>query len=151
MKRRQNKNRRPPGARERIQSGTTKPNLTGRTKLWAFRLTASLAVPAILFLLVEASLRLFGFGYPCRFLLKVPRQGATMLEQNNQFGWRFFGPSMARLPAPLSIPEPKPASTTRIFVFGESAAYGDPQPDFGLPRMLQTILSLRHPGMHFEV
>ena len=39
----------------------------------------------------------------------------------------------------------------RIFVFGESAAEGDPQPVFGLPRMLQAMLSLRYPGVRFEV
>jgi len=45
----------------------------------------------------------------------------------------------------------KASDTVRIFVFGESAAYGDPEPDFGLPRMLQAMLSLRHPGVRFEV
>src|SRR6185437_14699462 len=39
----------------------------------------------------------------------------------------------------------------RIFVFGESAAYGDPQPHFGLPRMLDAMLSARHPDKKFEV
>jgi tetratricopeptide (TPR) repeat protein len=36
-------------------------------------------------------------------------------------------------------------------VFGESAALGDPQPRFGLSRMLQAMLELRHQGTHFEV
>ncbi len=54
-------------------------------------------------------------------------------------------------PTPFSIARAKPANTIRIFVFGESAAYGDPQPRFGLPRMLQAMLGLRHPGTRFEV
>jgi len=71
--------------------------------------------------------------------------------QNNQFGWRFFGRQLARTPAAFSIPKQKPQKTVRIFVFGESAAFGDPQPRFGLPRMIEALLSLRHPDMRFEV
>ena len=58
---------------------------------------------------------------------------------------------MARAPYPISIPQDKPPDTVRMFVFGESAALGDPQPAFGLPRMLQAMLELRHPGTQFEV
>ncbi len=71
--------------------------------------------------------------------------------QNDQFGWRFFGPRMARQPEATSIAREKPPGKVRIFVFGESAAYGDPQPRFGLPRMLDAILSARHPDKKFEV
>lgn len=58
---------------------------------------------------------------------------------------------MARLPVPLCISKTKNTNTIRILVLGESAAMGDPDPRFGLPRMLQAILELRHPGTHFEV
>ena len=58
---------------------------------------------------------------------------------------------MARVPFPVCIPQMKAPDTVRIFVFGESAAFGDPQPDFGLPRLLQAMLELRYPGMRFEV
>ncbi|HEY2858845.1 MAG TPA: tetratricopeptide repeat protein, partial [Terracidiphilus sp.] len=74
-----------------------------------------------------------------------------MFAQNNQFGWRFFGRDLARWPYPLSIPQTKPTNTVRILVLGESAARGEPQPDFGLPRVLQAMLSLRYPGASFEV
>jgi len=84
-------------------------------------------------------------------LLKSANHGETTFVQNNQFGWRFFGPRAARLPEATSIPQAKPPDTFRIFVFGESAAYGDPQPRFGLPRMLDAMLGLRHPGKKFEV
>ena len=56
-----------------------------------------------------------------------------------------------RLPDATSIPHAKPPGTIRIFIFGESAAYGDPQPRFGLPRMLEAMLELRHPDKKFEV
>ncbi len=58
---------------------------------------------------------------------------------------------MARIPEPICLPQTKGTNTVRIVVFGESAALGDPQPRFGLPRMLQAMLELRYPGTHFEV
>jgi tetratricopeptide (TPR) repeat protein len=108
-------------------------------------------VPLLFFGLLELGLRLAGFGYPTAFLLKSSNHGEKTFVQNNQFGWRFFGPRMARLPEATSIPREKPPDTIRIFVFGESAAYGDPQPRFGLPRMLEAMLELRHPDKKFEV
>jgi tetratricopeptide (TPR) repeat protein len=120
-------------------------------KRWAFRLVAMLAVPMLLVGTFELALRMAGYGYPTGFLLPVPRDGREVLEQNNQFGWRFFGAKLARLPNPISITRVKSANTRRIFVFGESAAKGDPQPQFGLSRMLEALLNMRHPGTRFEV
>jgi tetratricopeptide (TPR) repeat protein len=120
-------------------------------KLWFFRLLAFIAAPAVFLALCELGLRLAGFGYPAEFLLPSFHNGRKTFIQNNKFGWRFFGPQLNRLPYPLSISQPKLPGTTRIFVFGESAAKGDPQPAFGLPQMLQAMLSLRHPGARFEV
>jgi tetratricopeptide (TPR) repeat protein len=122
-----------------------------RRKLWWFRLAAVLAGPCLLFGLLEAGLRLAGFGYPTAFLLKSANHDTATFIQNDRFGWRFFGPRAARQPAATSIPQVKPPDTIRIVVLGESAAYGDPQPRFGLPRMLGALLTLRHPGQKFEV
>jgi tetratricopeptide (TPR) repeat protein len=106
----------------------------------------------LLFLgLLECSLRLAGVGYPVSFLLPATINGQPVLVQNDRFAWRFFGRVKARAPFPFMFSENKPAGTVRIFVFGESAAYGDPQPDFGLPRMLEAVLSGRYPGVRFEV
>jgi len=124
--------------------------LSGR-KLRSFRLMALAGVPLLLFGLLELGLRLAGFGYPTAFLLKSSNHGENTFVQNNQFGWRFFGPRAARVPEAISIPREKPPGTVRILIFGESAAYGDPQPRFGLPRMLEAMLDLRHPGKKFEV
>jgi tetratricopeptide (TPR) repeat protein len=124
--------------------------LTG-WKLWRLRLLAIFGVPVAFLFLAELCLRLAGVGYPTAFLLPYGNDGQPSLVQNNRFGWRFFGPQMARLPYPLRIPKTKPPGTVRIFVFGESAAYGDPRPAFGLSRMLGALLSERHPGVRFEV
>lgn len=112
---------------------------------------AVIGVPLLCFGLLELCLRLAGFGYPTAFLLKSSNHGEKTFVQNNQFSWRFFGPRVARLPEAISISREKPPGTVRIFVFGESAAFGDPQPRFGLPRMLEAMLGLRHPDQKFEV
>ncbi|MGH8021961.1 MAG: tetratricopeptide repeat protein [Limisphaerales bacterium] len=108
-------------------------------------------VPVIFLGALELILRLSGFGYPTGFMLSWEHRGRPMFVQNNLFGRRFFGAVMARIPEPFCIPKVKDADTVRIIVFGESAAEGDPQPDFGLPRMLQAMLELRYPGTRFEV
>lgn len=127
----------------------SKPPLAG-WKLWRLRLL-SLAVPLLVLLAGEAALRLAGFGYPTAFLLPSSNHGQPTFVQNNQFGVRFFGARRARTPHPISILRDKPPEVVRVFVFGESAAYGDPQPRLGLPRVLLAMLSLRHPGVKFEV
>jgi tetratricopeptide (TPR) repeat protein len=138
------------GSKKKTSSQDESTGLAG-WKRWIFRLVAMVAAPLVLVTLLEAALRIAGYGYPTAFLLPASRDGRKVLEQNNHFGWRFFGPKLARLPNPISIAQVKAANTRRIFVFGESAAKGDPQPPFGLSRMLEALLSMRHPGPAFEV
>ena len=45
----------------------------------------------------------------------------------------------------------KPRKTFRIFVLGESAAMGDPDPAYGFSRYLEVMLRERFPSMKFEV
>ena len=49
------------------------------------------------------------------------------------------------------MPALKPAGTFRVFVLGESAALGDPEPAYGAGRYLQVLLGERHPSEKFEV
>src|SRR5208282_5740922 len=118
---------------------------------WCFRLAAMVLGPVLFLLVVEAGLRLAGFGHPMSFFLPRPINGKDCVIENDRFGWRFFGPDMARNPFPFVLPKVKPADTIRIFVFGESAAYGDPQPEFGLCRVVEALLEGRFPDKHFEV
>jgi tetratricopeptide (TPR) repeat protein len=121
-----------------------------RIRLWTFRSIALLS-PLFLFLLVEAALHLFGFGHPNLFFLRKTINGQNIWIQNDKFAERFLGREMARQPFPLTFCEVRPPNTIRVFVLGESAAFGDPQSEFGLPRMLQAILEKRFPGTQFEV
>jgi tetratricopeptide (TPR) repeat protein len=120
-------------------------------RLWLFRLAALVIAPLLLLLLLEAGLRLAGVGHPMSFFLPMRIAGRDCLIENDRFGWRFFGPEMARAPFPFVIPKVKQPDTIRVFVFGESAAYGDPQPEFGLSRVLEALLDGRFPDKHFEV
>ena len=121
-----------------------------RRRLWFFRFTALLS-PIILFLLLEGALQLFGFGHPTSFFLPRTINGHQVWIQNDHFADRFLGREMAREPFPLAISEIRPSNTIRVFVFGESAAFGDPQSEFGLARMLQAVLEKRFPATQFEV
>jgi tetratricopeptide (TPR) repeat protein len=118
---------------------------------WLFRLVAALAVPLVFLALIEVGLRLVGFGYPTDFFLKKEIKGKRVWVENDQFGRSFFPTELARSPSPLVMPAEKPADVCRIFVLGESAALGDPEPAFGFGRYLQVLLQDRFPQQRFEV
>ena len=123
-------------------------------RLWYFRLFALLlAMLALGFALglVELTLRLVGYGHPTAFFLPVNDQGHAMLTDNPWFGRRFFPPALARTPLPQYLAERKPQDTVRIFVFGESAAMGDPESAYGFARQLERLLQARHPDKKIEV
>jgi tetratricopeptide (TPR) repeat protein len=134
-------------------NNTKKPDATptlSSGRRWCFRVVALLS-PVFVLAVLELALRLAGYGYPSHFLLPDSLNGQKILHDNPQFGWRFFPPPIARTPRPVVISPVKQPQTCRIFVFGESAAFGDPSPAFGLPRMLEVLLRKRYPGVHFEV
>ena len=141
----------PPEAAAGSQSARPPAARVSGLKLWCLRLGVAIIIPALILLLLELALRLAGFGNPTSFLLPAEQGGKKVFVQNNRFGWRFFGPDQSQQPAIFEIARNKPAGTVRIFVFGESAAFGDPQPDFGVPRLLQAMLSHRYPGARFEI
>lgn len=92
-----------------------------------------------------------GYGYPTSFFLRKQIHGVDTLVENPWFGLSYFPPALARSPSPISIPAKKPPGTFRIFLFGESAAMGDPRPAYGVGRYLETLLDQRYPGTKFEV
>ena len=118
---------------------------------WFFRFLVVIVAPLFLLVLLEAVLRIAGFGYPTSFFVERQVGGKSVLVENGWFGFRFFPPALARGPSPAVMEEEKPAGVYRIFVFGESAAMGDPRPAFGVGRYLETLLRERVPGTKFEV
>jgi tetratricopeptide (TPR) repeat protein len=115
---------------------------------WGFRV-AALAAPFLVVALFELTLRFNGRHQATGFWLDSQEPG--WIESNPAFGIRFVGPTLARLPRPNRVRLQKPADTVRILVLGESAALGDPEPAFGLPRFLQAQLEARFPQRRFEV
>ena len=129
-----------------------KPEVTiSIRRLWLFRIFTIVVVPLVVIGGLELGLRLFGFGYPTSFFLQSQINGKSYYVPNDCFGYRFFPPALARTPVPLRMAKDKPPGTIRIFLFGESAAQGDPDPTFGAGRYLQALLRERYPGTNFEV
>jgi tetratricopeptide (TPR) repeat protein len=151
MKRRKQKSATAAHLNEDARKLATPPQQTiSRKRIWGFRFIALLS-PILLFLALEAALCLFGYGHPTSFFLRKTLNSRDIWIQNDHFAERFLGREMARQPFPLATPAARPPNTIRVFVFGESAAFGDPQSEFGLPRMLQAVLEKRFPGTQFEV
>jgi tetratricopeptide (TPR) repeat protein len=115
-----------------------------------FRILA-LFVPLLFFGAVELGLRIIGWGYPTNFFIPATQNPGPGYTENAAFGWRFFPRRLARAPEPLLLTKQKPKDCYRIFVLGESAALGDPEPAYGLSRMLSVLLNDRFPGKQFEV
>ncbi len=109
------------------------------------------AVPLLLLVLLEVALRLAGSGHATSFFLRTTRDGQEFLVDNTWFGLRFFPPALSRSPAPTSLRRHKPPGVYRIFLFGESAALGDPRPAYGAGRYLEVMLRERFPTREFEV
>jgi len=107
--------------------------------------------PILLVGLGELVLRLVGYGYPTSFFLERRHEQRAVLVENPKFGWRFFPPAIARTPQPLCLAAAKPPHTIRVFVFGESAAMGDPEASYGFPRQLERILRAWDTNHAFEV
>ena len=108
-------------------------------------------VPLVLMACLECALRLAGYGYSTAFFKPLKVAGQDCLVDNDDFGLRFFPPALARIPVPVVMKATKPVGAIRIFLLGESAALGDPRPQFGAGRYLEALLRERFPGQDFEV
>jgi tetratricopeptide (TPR) repeat protein len=124
--------------------------LTGGRK-WLFRLTGLVLVPLLLLGGLELGLRMAGYGFPTSFFKKIVIGSQEFWVDNDKFGFRFFPPALARIPSPVVMKAKKPPGMIRIFIFGESAALGDPQPHYGAGRYLEALLRARFPAKEFEV
>lgn len=116
---------------------------------WPARIVVSLALPVLLLSIAELGLRIAGVGYDPNFWIGI--EGRNSLTTNDRFGWRFFPRTLARTPAPEVLESVKPRNTRRVFVLGESAAMGFPEPAFGVSRMLEVFLSHQYPDVRWEV
>jgi len=153
--------RRSPTEKKTISSSRSKDKSKGREKvtpqvvtgwrLWLFRVIAVTVIPALLFLLLEITLRIVGYGFPTTTTVKCTVNDKAFYHSNSKFAWRFFQPNVARTTDPFVFPASKSKDTYRIFVLGASAAAGIPDGAFCFGRILQVMLRLKYPKTNFEV
>jgi tetratricopeptide (TPR) repeat protein len=92
-----------------------------------------------------------GVGFPTDLTVPCTIQGRPAACYNLFFPAPFFPPGMIKTPQAYAIPAEKPKGTFRIFVLGESAAMGDPDPAYGFSRYLEVMLRQRYASIKFEV
>ncbi|MFT3869507.1 MAG: tetratricopeptide repeat protein [Nibricoccus sp.] len=121
-------------------------------KKLTFGLVVSIFVVGIGFGLLEAGLRLAGFGHSTSFFRQErDAQGVRWWRENRWVTAPYFPPELIRRPQSIRLPVEKAPNAYRIFVLGSSAAMGDPEPAFSLARQLDVLLREAYPEIHFEV
>ncbi len=116
------------------------------------KLLLAAAVPLVFVMALEGLLRLFGSGYNPRFVIPYElADGSYGYRDNPAFAYTFFPQIVARHPAQLRIPAAKKTGELRVLVLGGSAAFGDPQPEFGFPVLLEARLRRMVPDRTFRV
>jgi len=119
-------------------------------------IAATMGVPIALVLLLEVALRLFGWGgYPA-FIREAgelrPGERLCLVEPAATKPYFFANPTRPGYAEETNFLMPKPAGTVRIFVVGESAAKGYPQPrNLAMSSFLRAMLEDAWPGRTVEV
>jgi tetratricopeptide (TPR) repeat protein len=111
-------------------------------------------VPGLVFAILEVSLRVAGYGKPTNFFLDGSKVERTQVWIDNpDFGYWVFPRGLEPFPQPVPfvLPKDKAAGTYRIFVLGESAAMGFPDPSTSFARVLEVMLRAQYPNTRFEV
>ncbi len=110
-------------------------------------------IPVVLFILIEAGLKIFGLYPPMHVFVSTPDDASVYYGINTQIGERYF-PKGSFRPTPrkdLFLKE-KPENGFRIFILGGSTAAGFP---FGnnltFPRILNRRLADAFPDRRIEV
>jgi tetratricopeptide (TPR) repeat protein len=145
------KGQRPPNAGRPSGSVVVPATPLSPRRKWLFRLLAVVVLPLILLGGLELMLRLLGVGFDPHFFKPARIGGQDCYVANDSFGLRFFPRSMARTSPPVVMSATKAPGTFRIFIFGESAALGDPRPNYGAGTYLEALLAERFPQAKFEV
>jgi tetratricopeptide (TPR) repeat protein len=122
-----------------------------RGRVWIMRALLAVVIPAFLLGTVETMLRWADVGVSPSFFLARRLTDRAVWTDNPHYTRRFFGPGLERAPWPFVLPQTETSEVVRVVVLGESAAMGDPKPEFGLSRMLDVLLAGAYPGRRFEV
>ena len=131
------------------QPAATRTSRKWRT--WVVRAAIAIVVPILLLVAVELCLRAFNVGYATELTQPCTVHGRPANCYNLFFPAPFFPPGMIKAPLVYAVPVEKSKDTYRIFVLGESAAMGDPDPAYSFSRYLEVMLAQRFPEKKFEV
>ncbi len=142
--------RRPDKSKPRASQPTPAPPASSPAR-WLFRLAAAALVPVLLLAAAEGVLRLAGYGYDTHLFQKIRCNGRDYFVNNETFSQRFFPKELERWPSPILMPAEKAPGTFRVFILGESAAQGDPEPSYGAARYMEVLLRERYPQVNFEI
>ncbi len=125
-----------------------------RRRSWSnfgLRIAINLLAPLGFIALLEVGLRIGGVGFPTDLTVSCTVKGRPAHCYNLFFSAPFFPPGMIKTPQVFAVPVEKSKRTVRIFVLGESAAMGDPEPAYAFSRYLEVMLKDRFPETNFEV
>ncbi len=121
-------------------------------KKWLFR-SAALLIPILILILLEAGLRVFGYGGDSRLFISTPDANSVYYGINRNVGRRFFFVE-SFIPTPrkdLFLKE-KPKNCYRIFALGESTTAGFPYGNnVTFTRILNRRLSDAFPDRRIEI
>jgi lysophospholipase L1-like esterase len=124
------------------------PSAPPSRRFWKSTFVAVVAATCGFFLLFEFALRVAGFGWSTRFFLDG-QDGYTVT--NPRFGRLFYPEELLRGAYPFKFSTRKAPGTLRVFVLGESAIAGTPEPSFSVTRVLEVLLRRACPDEKFEV
>jgi tetratricopeptide (TPR) repeat protein len=113
------------------------------------RCLLAVGAPLAVLLALEGSLRLAGYGRPTDLFVPDDRPG--YLRTNPHFTEPYFPEPFDIYPLNFRIARHKDPGNLRIFVLGESAVRGTPEPGFGFASLLGAQLRAAYPGRRFEV
>lgn len=116
---------------------------------WLARGLLMAGAPLAFVLALEGTLRVAGYGV--RTDLFVPDAAPGYYRTNPHFGAPYFPAQFDITPLNFRIGRHKEPGHIRIFVLGESAVRGTPEPGFGFASLLRAQLRHAYPGRLFEV
>ncbi len=137
-----------PGHAPHSPAGRSAHRLFAGRRVWFFRFALAVLAPVVSLVFLEVGLSVVGFGRPATFFVPSGQDG--LVTTNYWYIW-FQRSTRTTSPHPCLIRAAKPSDTIRLFVLGESAAMGTPNPAFSFARILEIMLQERFPGHRVEV
>ena len=116
---------------------------------WLVRGLLMAGAPLAFLLALEGALRIACYGVPTG--LFIPDGAPGRFRTNPHFAAPYFPAQFDITPLNFRIARHKEPGHLRIFVLGESAARGTPEPGFGFASLLQAQLRHAYPGRPVDV